>query len=109
RVPPDFVARVEMPKPAGRVRLVRRLVLGKSDIAIDPEHRALGVARDLGREPRQSDVHLFDQCAHGRADVVLVTLAMRLEPGLVVVAGGAAQKREGGGSGTEGETRGGGE
>src|SRR6266704_6215001 len=100
----DLVARVAMPKPARRVRLVRRLVLGEPDVAIDPEHRTLGVARDLGREPRQPDVHLFDQCAHRRADVVLVTLAMRLEPGLVVVPSEAAQKGERGGSEHDAET-----
>src|SRR5881628_415125 len=90
----DLMARVAMPKPARRVRLVRRLVLGEPDVAIDPEQRALGIAGDLGREPRQSDVQLFDQRAHRCADVVLVTLAMRLEPRLVVVAGEAAQESE---------------
>src|SRR5213594_5097088 len=93
----DLMARVAMPKPARRVRLVRRLVLGEPDVAIDPKHRALGVAGDLRREPREPDVHLFDQRAHRRADVALVALTMRLEPGLVVVPGEAAQKGERGG------------
>src|SRR5881397_2403579 len=92
-----LVARALMPKPAGRVRLVRRLVLREPDIAIDAEHRALRVAGDLRREPREPDIHLFDQRAHRIADVALVALTMRLEPGLVVVPGEAAQKGERGG------------
>src|SRR3989454_4859748 len=51
----DLVARVAVPKPARRVRLVRRLVLGEPDVAIDAEHRALGVARNLRREPRSEE------------------------------------------------------
>src|SRR6266566_734622 len=93
----DLVARALVPKPARRVRLVRRLVLGEPDVAIDPEHRALRVARDLRREPRQPHVYFLDQRAHRIADVVLVALAMRLEPRLVVVPGEATQKGERGG------------
>src|SRR6266487_3670827 len=84
-----LMARVPMSKPARRVRLVRRFVLGEPDVAIDPKHRALGIAGDLRREPREPDVHLFDQGSHRRADVVLVTIAMRLEPRLGVVPGKA--------------------
>src|SRR5436309_223548 len=94
----DLVARVAVPKPARRVGLVRRLVLREPDVAIDAEHRALGVARDLRREPRKPDVHFLDQRTHRIADVVLITLALRLEPRLVVVPGEAAQKGERGGS-----------
>src|SRR5580765_5307372 len=88
----DLVARVAMSKPARRMRLVRRLVFGESNVAIDPEHRALGIAGDLRREPGEPHIHRFDQLAHRRADIVLVTLTVRLEPGLGVVAGEATQE-----------------
>src|SRR5258705_13776153 len=94
RLAADLVARALVPKPARRVRLVRRLVLGEPDVAIDPEQRALGVARDLRREACEPDVHLFDQRAHRRADVAFITVAMGLKPGLGVVARETAQEGE---------------
>src|SRR6185436_18661079 len=72
-------------KPARRVCLVRRLVFGEPDVAVDAEHRPLGVAADLGRERLESRVHLPDEVAHWLAHLRLVVRAMRLEPFLVVV------------------------
>src|SRR5258708_2696077 len=92
RLAADLVARVAMSKPARRMRLVRRLVFGESNVAIDPEHRALGITGDLRREPREAHIHLFDQRAHRRADIVLVTLPVRFEPRLGIVAGETTQE-----------------
>src|SRR5687767_10651286 len=65
--------------------LVRGLVLGEANVAIDAEHRSLRVAADLGRERLQLLVHLADQVAHRLAHLTFVLRAMRLEPLLVVV------------------------
>src|SRR5439155_9610106 len=81
-----------VPEPARRVRLVRRLVLGKANVAIDPEHRALRIAGQLGGKPGEAHVHLLDQRPHRHADLRLVVVPMRLEPRLLVVAGEAAEK-----------------
>ena len=65
---------------AGGVGLVGRLVGGKPDVAVDPEHRPPRVARDLGREARQPDVHLLDQAPQRIAHLGLVDGAVALEP-----------------------------
>src|SRR6476660_5972586 len=74
-------------EPARRVGLVRRLVLREPDVAVDAEHRPLRIAADLGSEFGEPDVEILDQLAHRGADIVLVDVAMRLEPGLLIVAG----------------------
>ena len=61
RVLARAAARVAVVELAGGVGLVRRLVGREPDVAVDPEDRAPRVAHDLGREPRQPDVHLLDQ------------------------------------------------
>ena len=53
-----------MIEPGAGVGLVRRLVRGEADIAVDPEHRALGVADDLGRDGAQLGVESLTPLAH---------------------------------------------
>src|SRR5688572_18738624 len=82
----NFATRATVVEPAAGVRLVRRLVLGEADVAIDPEHRAPDVTADLGGDASEADVHLLDQLAHRLPNLVLVFLAVILEPGFAVVA-----------------------
>src|SRR5262245_22060815 len=81
----NFATRRAMMKPTAGVGLVRRLVLREANVAVDSEHRALRIAADLRREAREPSVELFDELAHRRAHFVFILVAMRLEPGLVVV------------------------
>src|SRR5205823_10993679 len=76
---------VAMMEPAGSVGLVRRLVLGEADVAIDAKHRSLGITADLRRELGKACIQIFDQLAHWLAHFAFVFLAMRLEPGLFVM------------------------
>src|SRR5256885_1807537 len=92
RLAADAVVGVAMAKPARRVRLIRRFVFGKPNVAVDAEHRALGIAGHLGRETREPHIHVFDERPHRLLHLGLVLGAMRLEPRLGVVARQPAQK-----------------
>src|SRR4051812_34498413 len=83
----DGARRVAVIEPAGRVGLVRRLVLRKPNVPVDAKHRSLRIADDLGCESGKPSVELFDQLSHRGARIVLVNIAMRLEPRLFVVPG----------------------
>src|SRR4030095_10648106 len=58
----DALSRVPVEKPARRVSLIRRLVLGKPDVALNPEHREPWITHKLRRKPGEPNVHLLDQC-----------------------------------------------
>src|SRR5882724_3223461 len=49
----DVMRCVTVVEPAGCVDLVRRLVLGEADVAVDTEHRSLRISADLRRELRK--------------------------------------------------------
>src|SRR2546427_3906770 len=83
----DLASCVAMVKPASRVCLVRRLVFGESDVAVDAEHRSLGITTYLRRELRKARIEILDQLTHWRAHLGLVFVAMRLEPGFLVMPG----------------------
>src|SRR5438552_2458699 len=83
----DVASCVAMVKPASRVCLVRRLVFGEADVAVNPEHRSLWISADLRRELRKARVEILDQLAHRLAHLGFVFVAMRLEPGFLVVPG----------------------
>src|SRR5215467_817051 len=85
RFAPDAPARCAVMEPAAGVRLVRRLVLREARVAVDAEHRPLGVSADFRREAREPSVELFDELAHRLAHFVLVLGTPCLEPLLVVV------------------------
>src|SRR5437016_14029691 len=83
----DVASCVAMVKPASRVCLVRRLVFGEADVAVNPEHRSLWISADLRRELRKARVEILDQLAHRLAHLGFIFVAMRLEPGFLVVPG----------------------
>src|SRR5206468_7648693 len=85
---------VTVVEPAGCVDLVRRLVLGEADVAVDTEHRSLRISADLRRELRKARVEILDQLAHWLAYFRLVLVAMRLEPGLLVVPGESTKETQ---------------
>jgi hypothetical protein len=78
-------------EPGAGVGLVGRLVPGETDVAVDPEHRALGVADDLGRDGAQLGVERLDEPAHRLPHLPLVAVTVGLEPGLLVVPPQIAQ------------------
>jgi hypothetical protein len=80
------------------VGLVRRLVLGEADVAVDPEHRALGVTDDLGRDGAQRGVESLDEQAHRLPHLSLVDITVGLEPGFLVVPLQISQEAERSGS-----------
>src|SRR5215471_14384821 len=82
-------------EPAAGVRLVRRLVLREASVAIDPEHRPLGIAADLRCEACQPSVELGDQLVHRLAHLLLVFGTPCLEPLLVVVRGKLPEEAKG--------------
>jgi hypothetical protein len=92
--PSHAPAGVAMRQPHARVGLVRRLVLRKPDVAVDPEHRTPRVADDLRRHPCEPDVELIDERLERLAHLALVLGAVRLEPLPPVVLLEAAEKRE---------------
>lgn len=51
---PHTLVRVEVPEPARRVGLVRRLVPGEPDVTVDPKHRPLAESPDVPRLARDS-------------------------------------------------------
>src|SRR5262249_13192371 len=76
------------------VGLVRRLVLREPNVAMDPAHRAVRMAEDLGRDRRELRVERLDEPAHRLPHLALVHVAIRLEPRLRVVALQVTQKLE---------------
>src|SRR5207247_8996232 len=85
-------------EPGSGVGLVRRLVLGEADVAVDPEHRALGIADDLGRDAAQPGVERLDELAHRLPHLPLIDVTVGLEPGLLVVPRQISQEPERSGS-----------
>src|SRR5262249_53120487 len=74
-----------MEEPAGRMRLVGRLVAREANVAVQAENGAPRIAHELGRDTREPQVHLLDQVRHRLFDVPLVVLAMCLEPRLRIL------------------------
>src|SRR6266566_6148811 len=94
RLRADGASCVEMVEPAGRVGLVRRLVFGEANVAVNTEHRSLGIATDLRRKPGEACVEILDQLSHRLAYLCFVLIPMRFEPRLLVVPGEAAKESE---------------
>src|SRR5262249_51793971 len=92
---PHGPSRATVVEPAGRVRLVRRLVLRKANVAVDANHASFRITANLGRERLETSEHLVHQIAHGLTNVLLVVVTVRLEPLLVVVRGELAEEAEG--------------
>src|SRR5208282_5333120 len=72
--------------------------LGESDVAVEPEDGALEIRRELGCDPGQSDVQGLEECAKRSTHLVLIDVAVCLEPRLVVVARETPKEVEGGGT-----------
>src|SRR5688572_32614595 len=85
----------------GGVGLVRRLVRGKSGVAMDPIHRP-AVSSRIDSEGRADGGHprsqIADELQKRRLDVGDVSIAVRLEPVATVVGLEIAQEREQSGS-----------
>src|SRR5690349_4388340 len=89
--------RVLVPEPAGRVDLVGRLVLGKANVPVDPEHRLLGVTGDFGCRAGEADVELLDQGPHGSDYHGQVDVLVGVSRGPGVVASELLEAATGGG------------
>src|SRR5262249_25961087 len=94
RLPAHLGGAVAVEEPARGVRLVGRLVGREANIAVDPEDRSLRVAYEFRGEVREARVHFAHELRQRLANVLLGVVAMRLEPGLGVVAGEPAKERE---------------
>src|SRR4051794_33768646 len=92
----DALASRSMMEPAAGVRLVRRFVLREADVAVDPEHRSLGIAAHFGREAPAPCVELADELTHRLSKLLFIRGSMCFEPRLVVVAHEPAKKAQGG-------------
>src|SRR5688572_567663 len=90
----DLGGAASVEEPTGGVRLVGRLVASKTNVAMQPEHRALRIPDHLRGEARHAQVHFFDEVRQRLPDVLIVDVAVRFEPGLVVVAFEATKEDE---------------
>jgi len=61
---------------------------------VDPEHRALGIADDFGRDGAQLGVEGLDEQAHRIPHLPLIDVTIGLEPGLLVVPRQISQELE---------------
>jgi hypothetical protein len=67
------------------MRLLRALVLGEADIAVDAEHRFFRLPRKRKIAGSREREQVGNECHHRAADVRLIFLAPRLEPRWIVV------------------------
>ena len=67
------------------MRLVRALVLGEADIAVDAEHRFFRLPREREIAGSREREQVGNECHHRAADVRLIFLAPWLEPRGIVV------------------------
>src|SRR6202165_2043306 len=94
RLRAHVACRVDMVEPAGRVGLVGRLVLRKTNVAVDAEHRSLGISANLRGELREACIEILDQLTHRLSYLGFILFAMCLEPGLLVVPGESSKESE---------------
>lgn len=80
--------------PRGEVCLVRALVGGEANVAVDAHHRLVRRPHVVGRELGHALRDLVHEREHRHLHCALVSAAASLKPGAVVVARQPAQERE---------------
>jgi hypothetical protein len=96
--PRDRAFPLSVPEPEIEVVIVRALVPAEPDVAVDAEDGAQDTRFGVGlrREPVQLLAYRHDEPSRRLQVPALVVVAMRLEPGPVVVIGEISQVVEGG-------------